>query len=149
MFSSISCLSDSLRRASSKICKRRKTKKRCASEERQTEQRGKHAEGGNKRAGKQKKSNKRQQNTVGTQWSRAQHTRTGCNCVVRDWPQRIPAGIAWWMGLAMTTSHPPPPFLLLTCSFLSLSSLSPLLALLLSLPFPKTALYSAAAIPQD
>lgn len=56
-----------------------------------------------------RKRNKRQQNRVGTQWSRAQHTRTGCNCVVLDWPWRIPAGTAWWMGLAVTTSRIPPP----------------------------------------
>lgn len=93
-----------------------------------TEQRGNHTKGKTREL-EQSKCNKRQQNIVGTQWSWAQHTRTGCNCVVRHWPQHIPAGIAGWMGLAMSTS-----LLLLTCSFLSLSSLSPPLALLLSVP---------------
>lgn len=92
-----------------------------------TEQRGKHTKGKTREL-EQSKCNKRQQNIVGTQWSRAQHTRTGCNCVVRDWPQHIPAGIAWWMGLAMTTSHippPPPPHMLFSLPLFSVATISP------------------------
>lgn len=67
--------------------------------------------GQRKREREHRKHNKRQQNRIGTQWSWAQHTRTGCNCVVLDWPWRIPAGTAWWMGLTVTTSRIHPPFL--------------------------------------
>lgn len=89
--------------------------------------RGENRQKGKTRELEQSKSNKRQQNIVGTQRSRAQHTRTGCNCVVRDWPQRIPAGIAWWMGLAMTTSHfpPPPPHMLFSLPLFSVATISP------------------------
>lgn len=93
------------------------------------EQGRKHTKGKTRELEK-RKSNKRQQNIVGTQWSRAQHTRTGCNCVVRDWPQRIPAGTAWWMSLVMTTSHippppPPPPHMLFSLPRFSVTTISP------------------------